>query len=392
MNKWRLLVLAITLVSAEPMATPQIQELPIAYLDLSNNSPTPLASWVIPPANSGLLGARLAIDDANTSGKFSQQKLTMTYHAETTTSNLIARLESLFALDVRIFLINAESAGLRQAQQWANDKAVLLVNVVNSDDKLRQRWCHRLTLHTAPSNSMTTDAIAQWLLKKRLNHVLVIHGQYERDLDTVAAFVRSAKRYGLTIIDTKQWDFSADLRRSAANEMSLFTQTGKEYDAVFVADTIKDFAHYLPYNTYLPRPVVGASGLEALSWHPRMEQWGALQLQHRFTALATRSMNNIDFQGYLAVRALSTAFFKSKSTAATGLLQQIQHPDFSFGGYLGRKLSFREWNGQLRMPISIVHSGALISQSPQSGILHPINDLDTLGFDQQLSQCNFAIK
>ena len=46
---------------------------------------------------------------------------------------------------------------------------------------------------------------------------------------------------------------------------------------------------------------------------------------------------------------------------------------------MGRKLSFRDFNGQLRTPISLIQPRALISTSPQVGFLHPITDLDTLG-------------
>ena len=40
------------------------------------------------------------------------------------------------------------------------------------------------------------------------------------------------------------------------------------------------------------------------------------------------------------------------------------------------------------MPIALVQPHGLVSQSPQAGILHPITELDTLGFDQQESHCN----
>ena len=54
---------------------------------------------------------------------------------------------------------------------------------------------------------------------------------------------------------------------------------------------------------------------------------------------------------------------------------------------MGRKLSFREYNGQVRIPISLVQPRALISTSPQVGFLHPITDLDTLGIAPFEMEC-----
>ena len=55
----------------------------------------------------------------------------------------------------------------------------------------------------------------------------------------------------LKIIDEKQFGYNTDLRRSAQQEIPLFTQTVKAYDVVYVADESKDFAEFIPFNTSL---------------------------------------------------------------------------------------------------------------------------------------------
>ena len=243
-------------------------------------------------------------------------------------------------------------------------------------------------LHPEQSHAMKSDALAQWLLYRRLHNVLLIRGEKPADIALAKSFKRSAKRYGLKIISEKTWSFNTDLRRSAQQEIPLFTQTSKEYDVVYVADQIKDFAEYIPFNTYLPRPVAGSAGLEALSWHKVIEQWGAAQLQTRFTQLTNRYMNEIDFNGYLAVRSVAQAVHKTNSASVKELIVYIKSTDFKLAAYKGRKRSFCTWNGQLRMPIALVQPHGLVSQSPQAGILHPITELDTLGFDQPESHCD----
>lgn len=381
------LSLLLALLYCSNVAASTLEELKLVYIKHLSAPPATLSSHVIPPPDNTQQGVELAIADANTTGKFINQSITLTSFDHPNTGAVLTTLNHQFALGKRYFLLNLNDKSLQASQAWANGKDVLLFNLTNTSDTFRQAQCPVNLLHTSPSNAMHTDALAQWLLHKRLNRVLVVQGKYAGDTAIVNAFTRSAKRFGLKIIAQKQWDFTADLRRSAATEMPLFTQTAKEYDVVFVADAIKDFAEYLPYNTYLPRPVVGSAGVEARSWHHRIEQWGALQLQSRFIKQAKRAMTAQDFQGYVAVRALSTAFFQTKDPNLTSIRRQVLGKDFSFGAYLGRKLSFRLWNGQLRMPITLMQPNAVVSQSPQVGILHPTNELDTLGLDNAQALC-----
>ena len=104
-------------------------------------------------------------------------------------------------------------------------------------------------------------------------------------------------------------------------------------------------------------------------------------------ALAKRQMNEGDFAGYLAVRSVANAVHKLNTNASEAIIDYIQSDKFELAAYKGRKLSFRPWNKQLRMPMALVQPNALVSQSPQIGILHPVNELDTLGYDAQESQC-----
>src|SRR3546814_15385580 len=85
--------------------------------------------------------------------------------------------------------------------------------------------------------------------------------------------------------------------------MPAFTQ-GVEYDALVVADVRDAFGQYLPYRTWLARPVVGTQGLVPLAWHRSLEQWGATQMQNRFTDATGRWMRERDYAAWGAVRAI----------------------------------------------------------------------------------------
>jgi ABC transporter substrate binding protein (PQQ-dependent alcohol dehydrogenase system) len=360
----------------------------ITYLKLQKQQAPALSNILEMARDSGYQGARLAIEDSNTTGKFLQQHFSLTSFEFTKQQNLLTRLKEEFSLGKAIFILDAPLPVLNEIHLWAQNKPILLFNISEFSNELRDSQCLTTILHTAPSNAMKSDALAQWLLYRRLSNVLLIRGEKPADIALANSFKRSAKRYGLKIISEKTWNFNTDLRRSAQQEIPLFTQTSKEYDVVYVADQTKDFAEYIPFNTYLPRPVVGSAGLEALSWHTVIEQWGAAQLQSRFTKLTSRHMNEIDFNGYLAVRSVAQAVHKINSASVKELTDYIRSADFKLAAYKGRKLSFRPWNGQLRMPIALIQPHGVVSQSPQAGILHPITELDTLGFDRQESHCD----
>ncbi len=360
----------------------------IIYLKLHQQHTPALSNILKMPNDSGYQGARLAIEDSNTTGKFLQQHFNLAPFEFTKQQNLLTRLKEEFSLGKAIFILDAPLPVLNKINLWAKNKNILLFNISEFSNNLRHNHCLSTILHTAPSHAMKSDALAQWLLYRRLHNVLLIRGEKPADIALAKSFKRSAKRYGLKIVSEKTWSFNTDLRRSAQQEIPLFTQTSKEYDVVYVADQTKDFSEYIPFNTYLPRPVVGSAGLEALSWHKVIEQWGAAQLQTRFTQLTARYMNEIDFNGYLAVRSVAQAVHKTNSASVKELTAYIKSADFKLAAYKGRKLSFRTWNGQLRMPIALVQPHGLVSQSPQAGILHPITELDTLGFDQQESECD----
>jgi len=365
----------------------EIIDVKISYLKLNVRQVAALSNVIEVAQDSGVQGARLAINDSNTTGKFLKQHFALNYAEFDLATALLAKLASDFKAGQHIFIVDAPMDTLIEINRWADNKQVLIFNINESSDLLRYKQCLSSILHTTPSDAMRSDAIAQWLLTRRFNDVLLISGQRDEDNNLSDSFKRSAKRFGLNIMTEKSWSFDTDLRRSAQQEVPLFTQTSGDYDVVYVADKSKDFSEYLPFNTFLPRPVVGSAGLEALAWHFVIEQWGAVQLQNRFRALANRNMNELDFSAYLAVRTVAQSVHKQKSDNPVTLITYIKSADFELAAYKGRKLSYRPWSGQLRMPISLVQPHALVSLSPQAGVLHPNTDLDTLGFDIQESLC-----
>lgn len=380
----------ICLLAIAWAATGQAAEAPlqvqIGYLGYRPD-PGPLLSNVIPePADAGQRGAELAIIDSNSTGAFLNQRYSLTTATVDTPDALLAAAQAQHAQGLRLFVINAPAASLRQLSAALPDS--LLFNAGSPDDRLRNSDCLGNVLHTLPSRAMLADALAQFLVVRKWQKALLIVGPTEDDQAYAAALRRAAKRFGVQLVAEKAWRFDNDQRRSAQADMPLFTQTA-EYDVVLVADERGDFGEYVPYQTWYPRPVAGTQGLTPTGWHKTVETYGAAQLQKRFEALAGRWMNDRDFAAWMAVRSVASAVSKLRQVEPMAIRQVEISEQLPLDGFKGRKLSYRPWNGQLRQPIPIVQPRALVSTSPQDGFLHPTNEMDSLGYDKPEVTCRF---
>ncbi|WP_061242328.1 ABC transporter substrate-binding protein [Ectopseudomonas composti] len=348
----------------------------------------PLLSNVIPePSDAGRRGAELAIIDSNSTGRFLKQQFELQSAESDQAEALLAAAEQQHQAGIRLFVVNAPAATLRLLSERLPDS--LLLNAGSADDGLRRAQCLGNVLHTLPSRAMLADALAQFLAVRKWTRWLLVTGSTEDDIAYADALKRAAKRFGHKIVAEKPWSFDNDQRRSAQAEMPLFTQAS-EYDVVLVADERGDFGEYLPYNTWLPRPVAGTQGLTPTAWHKTVETFGAAQLQKRFEELAGRWMNDRDFAAWMAVRSIAAAVTKLRSAEPQAIRALALSADLPLDGFKGRKLSFRPWNGELRQPIELVHPRALVSTSPQDGFLHPSNEMDSLGYDQPEVSCDLA--
>lgn len=378
------ITLAALAVASAPIQAESLK-VPIGYLQWVPDQ-GPVLSNVIPqPEDAGLRGAELAITDNSTTGKFLGQSYSLQSEVAESEAAAIAAFDAMRQQGIELFVVNAPARTLKTLITKSGD-TTLIFNAGARDDALRTTQCHTNLLHTIPSYSMLTDALGQWLSQRRWDEVFLITGPTEADRHWADAFRRSARRFGLEIVEDKPWTFDADLRRTASRELPLFTQAD-EYDAVVVADVRGDFGEYVPFNTWLPRPVVGTQGMTPVAWHFVVENWGAAQLQSRFRDLAGREMNSEDYAAWAAIRSIGTAVTAIASANAADIRQFLFSDDFQLAAFKGRKLTYRDWNGQLRQPIPLVHPRGLVARAPFESFLHPTTTMDTLGFDRPESQC-----
>lgn len=346
----------------------------------------PVLSNVTPePDDAGLRGAELGIADNSATGKFLGQNYLLESVMASDENEAMAALDDMLENGIDLLVVRVPADTLQAMAERAGDTA-LLFNAGAADDGLRISECKPNVLHTIPSYAMLTDALAQWLNMRRWNKVFLITGPTDQDKAWAEAFRRASKRFGLDIIADKPWTFDSDLRRTASKELPVFTQA-RDYDAVVVADVRGDFGEYVPFNTWLPRPVVGTQGMGPEAWHRVVEAWGAAQLQNRFRDLAGREMNSEDYAAWAAIRSIGTTVTGLSEADHSNIRDYLFSDQFQLAAFKGRKLTYRPWNGQLRQPIPLVHPQGLVATPPLEGFLHPETELDTLGYDKPESDC-----
>jgi ABC transporter substrate binding protein (PQQ-dependent alcohol dehydrogenase system) len=372
-----------------------VANIPIGYLRQEVKTLIPLSRLHAEPEDYGVAGAELALRDNNTTGRFTNQNFTLTVERVPIGGDAVASLRSLVASGHRFVLVDAPAETLLELADSVKGEDVLLFNIRAPDERLRQEDCRANVLHIAPDRFMLADALAQYLVWKKWQRWLVLTGAFPDDLAYLEAIRRAAQRFGGTIVEEREYKETPGARRTDTGQlqiqrqMPVFTQGAGDYDVVVVADETQVFGPYLPYRTWDPRPVAGTAGLTAMSWHPAHEQWGATQMQNRFQRFAKRFMLPLDYQAWIAVRAIGEASTRLPAGSFTELSDYIRGDAFDLAAFKGQKLTFRKWDGQLRQPILVTGPDLPVSMSPQAGFLHKNEEADTLGIDEPESKCKF---
>lgn len=370
--------IALFLIMLNAFLNANILNVKILYLEQKIQKPPVLSNVIEEPEDLGLKGAQVAIVDSNKSAKFLNQSFELIEKVSYDENELISAFEEFIKNKNSYVVLNVEDSLLEKIRENPLSKESLLINASSQSTHLRSQICDKNLLHTIASNAMLYDGLMQFLVKRDFKDIFLITGTNPKDALISQDIKRAAKKFGANIIKEKIWENNTDIRRKASDEFPSFTQA-KDYDVVLLADYFGDFGESIYFNTWLPRPVAGTQGLTPVTWSKVIEANGAAQMQSRFEKFASRWMQSRDYSNWVAIRTIITAISSTKTADLNTNIEFIYSDKFDIAAYMGRKLSFRDYNGQIRMPISLVQPRALISISPQDGFLHPLTDLDTLG-------------
>ena len=273
----------------------------------------------------GFYGVKLALEDNLTTGRFLGNDYKVEFHRILLDEDLVSEFEKLLKNGKKYFIVDLNEKELLSLMKINGIEDVLIFNTRAKNDSLRNENCKKNFFHIPPSYSILSDALTQYLVKKKWKKWFLVTGPKENDKLYAQALKNSAKKFNVKIKEEKTWDFGSDLRRTAGKEVPIFTK-GSNYDVLVVADEAGEFGEYLAYRTWDPRPIAGTQGLKPNSWHRTHEQWGATQMQNRFRRESGRWMTEVDYHAWTAVRALGeaiTRFAPEPANAYDKLLETL---------------------------------------------------------------------
>ncbi|MEJ0074441.1 MAG: ABC transporter substrate-binding protein [Alphaproteobacteria bacterium] len=383
-------IAAAWLVLVGPAFAADPVEIKIGYLR-TPEAKTAISLLDVPPADDGVAGAKLAIADNNTTGRFLKQTFVLEEVRLKEADDPAAAAAALAERGVTAVIADLPPDALLKAADAGRD--LLFFNAGAPDDRLREEDCRANVIHTAPTRSMLADGLAQYLVWKKWRRWLLVTGSHPKDKLFADAIKRAAKRFGAKIVQERTFEDTGGARRTDSGiaqiqrQIPMFTQSTPDYDVLVAADESDVFAPYLPYRTWEARPVAGSAGLTPKSWDPAHDQWGANQLQNRFVAMFSRRMTERDGNAWAAARMIGEAASRGHAKDPKAMLTFFRSGDFSLAAFKGQRLTLRDWNQQLRQPILLADGRVVVSVSPQEGFLHQVSELDTLGYDRPETRC-----
>lgn len=367
-------------------------EVKAAVLRVDYPTLLPISRYDLPPDDLGFAGAALADEDNGTTGGF----LGHTYETVTiaaTPEEAEAALTQILSDGIKLVVIQARKDELELLTDQAAASDALVFNARAPDIDLRDESCRGNLLHTVPSNAMMADAVAQFAVWKKWTDWFLIAGSNPSDVALAEAYRNSARKYGAKIVEDRSFEDTGGSRRTDSGhvlvqrQLPTFTQDAEDHDVVIAADATDYFARYLSYHLWTPRPVMGSGGLVPTTFHGAHEAYGATQYQTRFEALTGRYAKPEDYNVWLALRVIGEAVTRANTAEPRGVRDYAISDAFELAAFKGQKVTFRNWNGQLRQPILLYDGTITVSVSPQDGFLHQNSLLDTMGLDRPESGC-----
>ena len=381
--------------ASPPTATPGMpvpgptQNVKIAYLGFRRPAPA-VYDYEADPSDVGIAGAKIAMRDMKTTGRLTGQDFALDEAILNKGESAVDAAKALVAKGEGLIIADLPMKDLLAVADALKDSPATLYSIQSQDDSLRNADCRANVYEIAPSRAMLTDALVQFLVYSKWPKIFLVVGKDPEDQLYADAVRRSARKFGAKIVGDKVWEFG-DLARARADgptqAAALVFSRGTGADMIVVADEAGNFGDYIQYHTSEPVLVGGTQGLTPATWSRVLDAWGSAQLQSRFVRTNKRPMRPLDYQAWEAIRIIGEAATRSESGDPRTIADYAMRPDFEIAAFKGVPVRFRPWDRQLSQPILLVQPKMLVSVAPEPGFLHPVSQLETLGFDKPETGC-----
>ena len=179
----------------------------IAFIDISND--VRYKKWGVHPVDirskfnkekRAIAGARLAIEDSKKLQRLTKINFILEYFSFNEINDLELFLNKGKEKVFNAIILDLDFENIKKIEKSIIDnKNIIFFNISEPDNNLRLDFCRKNFFNTHPSNSMLTDATAQYLIEKKWKRVLMLTGPLKQDKDISLSFKESAVKFGLKI-------------------------------------------------------------------------------------------------------------------------------------------------------------------------------------------------
>ena len=299
----------------------QTKNMRVVYLGKEYPEPLPLSYAEKPITDKGIQGARLMLKEANQAGNFVGHSFELIEAIVPEDGDVVAKAKEVLASGERFIIADLEPADLLAVADLPEAKDAVIMNIRSSATALRQEDCRINVFHVIPDYAMRADALAQYLIWKKWPRWFVIRRDTPEDQDYLARSSAPPPASAARWSSDKVYDLPPGARNLDSGhqqiqaQIPMETEEAPDHDVVWVINSDDDFGDYLMYRTYLPRPVVGTQGLQAMSWDKSYTESGAMHFQNAIPRLAKRPPVERDYTAWLGFRALADSAMKSGKTS-----------------------------------------------------------------------------
>src|SRR5262249_18767887 len=144
---------ALVWLLAAPLASAQPITIKIGYVGRAEKKTT-ISLLDYPPDNDGVAGARLALEDNNTTGKFLNQRFLLEEARVKEGSDPTDTVLQLAGRGISFVILDLPADMLLKAAEAGRGRGLVFFNAGAIDDRLREEDCRADVIHVAPTRSM----------------------------------------------------------------------------------------------------------------------------------------------------------------------------------------------------------------------------------------------
>ena len=259
-----------------PAPDAKLQAVKIAYLGFRRPAP-PIYDYEAEPSDVGVAGAKIAMRDMKTTGRLTGQDFSLDEVLLGKGQSPVEAAKTLVAKGEALIVADLPTKDLLAVSDALKDTNAALYSIQSQDDSLRNADCRANIFDIAPSRSMLTDALVQFLVYSQWPRIFLVVGKAPEDQLYAQAVRDSAKKFGAKLVGDKVWEFG-DLAKARADgptqTSALVFTRGTSADMIVVADEAGNFGDYVQYHTSEPKLVGGTQGLIPATWSRVLDSWG----------------------------------------------------------------------------------------------------------------------